>query len=174
MKRSQSIIFDDNKLNYWIIWPRKPEAVWLQGWLGSGTPVMTFNLPILCLLHGLSLMIKISHENKMNIGLAMKKRGMMCIDNSREKKTVHFSSVAQSCQYLCDPMDYSKTGFPVKHQLLELAQIHIHQVGDDTQPFHPLVSPSLPAFNLAQHQGLFQWLTSLHQVAKILEFQLQH
>ena len=136
----------------------KPEAVWLQGWLGSGTPVMTFNLPILCLLHGLSLMIKISHENKMNIGLAMKKRGMMCIDNSRGKKktTVHFSSVAQSCLNLCDPMDCSNAAFPVKHQLLELAQTHIHQVSDDTQPFNPLVSPSLPAFNLAQHQGLFQ------------------
>jgi len=79
---------------------------------------------------------------------------MIYIDNSREK--TQFSSVAQSCPNFCDPMDCSNAGFPVKHQLLELAQTHIHQVGDDTQPFQPLVSPSLPVFSLAQHQGLFQ------------------
>ena len=66
------------------------------------------------------------------------------------------------------------TGLPVHHQLLELAQTHVHQVGDAIQPSHPLSSPSPPAFNLSQHQGLFQWVSCLHQVAKILEFQLQH
>ena len=84
-----------------------------------------------------------------------------------------FSSVAQSCPTLCDPMDCSMTGFPIHHQLLELAQTHVHQVDDAIQPSHPLLSPSPPAFNLSQHQGLFKWVSSSHQVAKILEFQLQ-
>ena len=85
-----------------------------------------------------------------------------------------FSSVAQSCPALCDPMDCSTPGFPVHHQLLELAQTHVHWVGDAIQPYHPLSSPSPPAFNLSQHQDLFQWVSSLHQVTKVLEFQLQH
>jgi len=70
-------------------------------------------------------------------------------------------------------MDCSTPSFPVHHQLLELAQTHVHQVGDAIQPFHLLSSPS-PAFNLSQHQGLFQWVSSLYQVANVLEFQLQH
>ena len=85
-----------------------------------------------------------------------------------------FSSVAQLCPTLCDPLNSSTPGFPVHHQLLELAKTHIHQVGDAIQPFHPLSSPSPPAFNLSQHQGLFQWVGSSHQVAKVLEFQFQH
>ena len=71
-------------------------------------------------------------------------------------------------------MDYSTPGFPVLHHLLELAQSHVNQVSDAIQPSHPLSSPSPPAFNLSQHQGLFQWVNSLHQVANVLEFQLQH
>ena len=67
-----------------------------------------------------------------------------------------FSSVAQSCPTLCDPMDYSTPGFPVHHQLLELTQTHVHHVSDAIQPSHPLSSPSSPAFSLSQHQGLFQ------------------
>ena len=85
-----------------------------------------------------------------------------------------FHSVSQSCPTLCDPMDCSTPGFPVHHRLPELAQTHIHQVGDATQPSHPLSFPSPPAFNLSQHQGLFQWMSSLHQVVKVLELQLQH
>ena len=84
-----------------------------------------------------------------------------------------FSSFAQSCQTLCDSMDCSTPGLPVHHQLPELAQTHMHQVGDTIQPSRPLSSLSPPAFNLSQHQGLFQWVGSLHQVAKILVFQLQ-
>ena len=79
-----------------------------------------------------------------------------------------FSSVAQSCLTLCHTMDCSMPGLPVHHQLLEIAQTHVHQVSDTIQPSHPLSSPSPPAFNLSQHQGLFQWNTSLHQVAKVL------
>ena len=71
-------------------------------------------------------------------------------------------------------MDYSTPGFPVFYQLPELAQTHVHQVGDAIQLSHPLSSPSPPAFNLSQHQGLFQGVSSLHEVAKVLEFQLQH
>ena len=85
-----------------------------------------------------------------------------------------FSSVTQSCPTLCDSMDCSTPGFSVHHQLLELAQTHVHQVGDTIQPSHPLSSPSPPAFSLSQHQGLFKWVSSSHQVAKVLEFQLQH
>ena len=84
------------------------------------------------------------------------------------------SSVTQSCLTLCDPMDCSTPCLPVHHQLLELAQTHVHWVGDSIQPSHLLSSPSPPAFNLAQHQGLFKWVSSSHQVAKVLEFQLQH
>ena len=67
-----------------------------------------------------------------------------------------------------------KPGFPAHHQLLELAHTHVHQVADAIQSSHPLSSPSPPAFNLSQHQGLFQWVSSSHEVAKVLEFQLQH
>ena len=85
-----------------------------------------------------------------------------------------FSSVAQSCPTLWDPMDYSMPGFPVHHQLPEPAQTHVHRVSDAIQPSHCLLSPSPPIFNLSQHQGLFQWVSSSYEVAKVLEFQLQH
>ena len=87
---------------------------------------------------------------------------------------VQFSSAAHSCLTLCDLMDRSTPGFPVHHQLLEFTQTHVHQIGDAIQPSHPLLSLSLPAFNLSQHQGLFKWVCALHQVAKVLEFQLQY
>ena len=66
------------------------------------------------------------------------------------------SSVTQSCPTLCDPMDCSTPGFPAHHQLLGFIQTHVHRVRDAIQPSHPLSSPSSPAFNLSQHQGLFQ------------------
>ena len=87
---------------------------------------------------------------------------------------ITFSSVAQSCPTLCNPVDCSMPGFPVHHQLPELAQTHVHRVGDAIQPSHSLLSPSPPAFNVSQHQGLFQWVSFSHQVARVLEFQLQH
>ena len=85
-----------------------------------------------------------------------------------------FSSVAQSCLTLCDPMNRSTPGLPVHHQLLEFTQTHVHRVGDAIQPSHPLSSPSPPAPNPSQHQGLFQWVNSSHEVAKVLASQLQH
>ena len=88
------------------------------------------------------------------------------------RKIQEFSSVSQSCPTLCNPIDYSRP--PVHHQLLEFTQIHIHWVGDAIQPCHPLSSHSPPAFDLSQHEGFYKWVSSLHQVAKVLEFQLQH
>ena len=85
---------------------------------------------------------------------------------------VHFSSVAQSRPTLCDPMDCSTPGLPVHHQLPEFTQTHVHWVDDAIQP-SPLPSSFPPAFNLSQHQGLFQWVGCLHQVAKVLELQHQ-
>ena len=94
--------------------------------------------------------------------------------HARRLPLVHFSSVAQSCLTLCDPMNRSTPGLPVHHQLLEFTQTHVHWIGDAIQPSHPLSSPSPPVLNLSQHQGLFKWVSSSHQVAKVLEFQLQH
>ena len=88
--------------------------------------------------------------------------------------SVQFSSVAQSCLTLCNPMDCSKPGLPAHHQLLDFTQTHVHCVSDAIQPSHSLSFPSPPAFNLSQHQGLFKRGSSSHQVAKVLEFQLQH
>ena len=83
-----------------------------------------------------------------------------------------FRLVAQSCPTLCDPMNRSTPGLIVHHQLPEFTQTHVHQVRDAIQPSHPLSSPSPPAPNPSQHQSLFQWVNSLHEVAKVLEFQL--
>ena len=86
-------------------------------------------------------------------------------------------SVQFSCSVMSDsldPMNCSTPGLPVHHQLPEPTQIHVHWVSDAIQPSHPLSSPSPPALNLSQHKGLFKWVSFSHQVAKILEFQLQH
>ena len=86
--------------------------------------------------------------------------------------SVQFSSVAQSCPTLCNPMNCSTPGLPVHHQLPEFTQTHVHRVSDAIQPSHPLSSPSPPAPNPSQHQSLFQWVNSWHELAKLLEFQL--
>ena len=83
-----------------------------------------------------------------------------------------FSSASQSCLTLCDPMNHSTPGLPVHHQLPEFTQTHVHQ--DAIHPFHPLSSPFPLVPNPSQHQGLFQWVNSSHEVAKVLEFQVQH
>ena len=80
--------------------------------------------------------------------------------------------VAQSCPTLCDPMNHSTPGLPVHHQLPEFTQTHVHRVHDAIQPSHPWSSPFPPAPNPSQHQSLFQWVNSLHDVAKTLEIQL--
>ena len=91
---------------------------------------------------------------------------------NRVSQSFQFSSVAQSCLTLCDPMNRSTSGLPVHHQLPEFTQTHVHQVSDAIQPSHPLSSPSPPALKPSQHQSLFQWVNSSHEVAKVLEFQL--
>ena len=91
-----------------------------------------------------------------------------------QTKSAQFSSVTQSCPTLCNPMNCGMPGFPVHHPLTELAQTYVHWVSDAIQPSHPLSSPSPPAFSLSQNQGLFQWVSSSHQLAKVLEHQLQH
>ena len=96
------------------------------------------------------------------------------VEGTHSWPEIQFSSVTQSCPILCNPMDCSMPGLPVHRQLLEFTQTHVHWVGDATQPSHPLLSLPPPAFNLSQDQGLFKWVCSLHQVAKVLEFQLQH
>ena len=88
--------------------------------------------------------------------------------------SVQFSSVTQSCPTLWDPMSHRMPGLPVHHQLPESTQTYVHWIGDAIQTSRPLSSPSPPALNRSVHQGLFQWASSLHQVAKVLEFQLQH
>ena len=108
------------------------------------------------------------HFSKEDIQMAnkhMKRYSMLLI--------IQFSSVAQSCLTLCDPMNHSTPGLPVHHQLLESTKTHVHWVSDAIQLSHPLSSPS-PALNLSQHQGLFKWVISSHQVAKVQEFQLPH
>ena len=82
--------------------------------------------------------------------------------------------VAQSYPTPWDPTDCSTPGLPVRHQLLEFPQTHVHRVGDAIQTSHPLSSPSPPAFNLSQHQGLVQWVSSSNHEAKELELELQH
>ena len=93
-------------------------------------------------------------------------------NNLLKDVSIQFSSVAQSCRTLCDPMNCSTPGLPVHHQLPEFTQTHVHRVSDAIQPSHPLPSPSPPAPNPSQHQSLFQWVNSSHEVAKVLEFQL--
>ena len=99
-------------------------------------------------------------------------RSTLLATSNTQHNIIQFSSVAQSCLTLCDPMNCNTPGLPVHHQLPEFTQTHVHQVSDAIQPSHPLSSPSPPAPNPSQHQGLFQWVNSSHEVAKVLEFQL--
>ena len=84
----------------------------------------------------------------------------------------NYSQFSHSVVSDCNPVDCSTPGLPVRHQLSELAQTHVHWVGDAIKPSHPLSSTSPSTFNLSQHQGLFQWLSSLHQVAQVLSFKV--
>ena len=95
-------------------------------------------------------------------------------ENRQAKPNSNSSVQSLSDVRLCNSMNHSMPGLPVHHQLPKFTQTHVHRVGDTIQPSHPLSSLSPPALNLSQHQGLFQWVNSLHQVAKVLEFQLQH
>ena len=120
---------------------------------------------------GITWLGRTREENKMIN--SWDERGMERWVAASNANSIQFSSVAQLCLTLCNPMNHSTPGLPVHHQLPELTQTHIHQDSDAIQPSHPLLSPSPPAFNLSQHQSLFQWVSSSHQVAKLLEFQVQ-
>ena len=91
-------------------------------------------------------------------------------DSSLSVITIQFQFSRSVCPTLCGPMNRSMPGLPVHRQLLEFTQTHIHRVGDPIQPSLPLSSPSPPAPNPSQHQGLFQWVNSSHEVARVLEF----
>ena len=97
----------------------------------------------------------------------------LCIP-SQGWESIQFSSVAQLCPTLCDSMNRGTPGLPVHDQPLEFTQTHVHGISDAIQPSHSLSSPSLSALNLSQNQGLFKLVSSSYQVAKVLEFQLQH
>jgi len=100
----------------------------------------------------------------------IKKMRQEYTESMQKRSSVQFSSVAQSCLTLCDPMNHSTPGLPVHHHPPEFTQTHVHRVGDAILPSHPLLSPSAPAPNPSQHQSLFQWVNSSHEVAKVLEF----
>ena len=141
------------------------------------TPSMTSSRP-----HGWCFPKKSQLHSSLNSANPMFAQGyLISIQANMAKAELFFcpsrwsvSSVGLSCLTLCDPRDCSTPGFPVHHQLLELAQTHVYWVDDVIQPSHPLSSPSPPVFSLSQHQGLFQWVSSSHQVAKGLKCQLPH
>ena len=97
----------------------------------------------------------------------------VCVYMAVLRDTVQFNSLTQSCPTLWDPVNHSTPGLPVHHQLPEFTQTHVRWVGDAIKTSHPVSSPSPPALNLTQHQGLCKWVSSSNQVAKVLEFQLQ-
>jgi len=146
----------------WVISiPRFISFVSFHSWMGIGVEflILTSSLQSLC-------SCKRKPMNKTEI-LFLRNRWLGF-------SSVQFSSVSQLCLTLRKPMDYSTTGLPVHHQLPEFTQTHVRWVDDDIQPSHPLLSPSSPALNLFQHKGLFKWVSSSHQVAKVLELQLQY
>ena len=131
-----------------------------HSWEGSGRRSQEWLLNFY-----LEQMIRIIHKDREYKRLWGKANGF-------NYSSVQFSSVAQSCPTLCNPINRSTPGLPVHHQLPEFTQIHVHWVSDPIQPAHTLSSPSPPAPKPSQHQSLFQWVNSSHEVAKVLEFQL--
>ena len=111
---------------------------------------------------------KLKDKNHMIISRDAEK----AFDKIQHPFMIQFTSVAQSCPTLCNPVNRSTPGLPVHHQLLEFTQTHVRRVSDAIQPSHPLSSPFPPAPDPSQHQSLFQWVNSSHEVAKVLEFQL--
>ena len=120
-----------------------------------------------------SYQLKVQEEERW-YKMMRKKYQMLLFNHGKWMRWLCCCSVAQLCPTLCNPMDCSKLGFPVLHYLPEFALARVHSVSDAIQLSHPLSSPSPPAFSLSQHQGLFKWVSSLHQVAKGLEVHLQH
>ena len=133
---------------------------------------LIFSCPLFPIFNLLSGLVNSAPETSIDVNFAPsfllnppKQNIIFCL-------SVQFSSVAQLCPTLWDLMNHSTLGLPVHHHLLEFTQTHVHRVRDAIQPSHPLSSPSPPAPNPSQHQSLFQWVNSSHEVAKVLEFQL--
>ena len=151
----------------------------LDHW-GSPLPFSTFKVSSVAGLWTFSQSHISFSDSFLLLPYSTSKDPLIPLDLPRKSRTFFLSehfcccSVSRLGPTLCDPMDCSTPGFSVLHHLPEFAQIHIHWVSDAIQPSHPLSSPSSPTFNLSQHQGLFKWISSSHQVAKVLEFQLQH
>ena len=165
--------------------------MWILGWiqcLESGSQVVQIFQKTCCLSIANSWKTELSSSRgKYRGSLLLRSKGSVLkislqfinleiLQSSRELRkgrcNDQFSSVAQSCPTLCDPVDCSTPGLLIHHQLLEFTQTHVHWVGDAIQPSH-LCYP-FTTFNLSQHRGLFKWISSSHQVAKVLDFQLQH
>ena len=115
-----------------------------------------------------------STQRHLKLEKPLRKMAHMIKKKGSTRVSVQFSPVTQSCPTLGNPIDCSTPALPVHRQIPQPTQTHVHRVSDATQPSHPLLSPSAPAFNPSQHQGLFQRVGSSHQVAKVLEFQFQH
>ena len=134
---------------------------------------------LLTLVHFTVFLLKWTYMTSCAWWWSQKLRKDLCVigfylDHWYRISSVQFISVTQSCLTLCDPMNCSTPGLPFHHQPLESTQTHVHQVSYAIQPSHPMLSPSPPVPNPSQHQGLFQWVNSSHEVAKVLEFQTQH
>ena len=149
--------------------PRQSHAVVIGVWIASFCKVSDSFAKILN-VHSLWLSNSISR--KPSYGKNRKYKKMHVGKYFLQHCSVQFSSVAQSCPTLCNPMNRSTPGLPVHHQLPEFTQTHIYRVSEAIQPSHPLSSPSAPAPHPSQHQSLFQWVNSSREVAKVLEFQL--
>ena len=122
---------------------------------------------------GSKIIVDIDYSHEIKRYLLLERKAMTKLDSILKwRHSVQFSSVAQSCPTLCDPMNHRTPGLPVHHQLPKFTQTHVHRVSDAIQPSHPLSSPSPPAPNPSHNQSLFQWVNSSHEVARVLEFQL--
>ena len=153
-------------------WPQdRKMSVFIPIWKKGNAKECSNYCTIALISHTSKVMLKILQarlQQYMNSELTNVQAGF------RKGRGVHFNSVAQSCLILCNPVNCSTSGLLAHHQIPEFTQTHVHWVGDAIEPSHPLSSPSPSAPNPSQHQSLFQWVNSSHEVAKALEFQLQH
>ena len=150
------------------VWPKYAVSIFSSWAMLTMSPWFLFSIEILFNISSLTHLLNPSWmknlEKNSFLPFYLRRLGL---------SSVHFISVTRSW-LTCDPMNCSMPGLPVHHQLQESTQTHVHWIGNTIQPSHPLSSPSPPALHLSQHQGLFKWVCFLHQVAKVLEFQLQH
>ena len=146
-----------------LLKPFRDFGVW-GAWVTCLPPCPAINFSLLKKRKNLETLVLIDQVYKLLLFLRYRQK----------EHPVQFSSVTQSCPTLCNPMNRSTPGLPVYHQLPKFTQTHVHRVSDVIEPSHPLSSPSPPAPNPSQHQGFFQWVNSSHEVAKVLEFLLQH